>query len=148
MSKNSHAKHEHKKHSKQYLKYEKPHEDYKAGVWGDVLVILLIIGLGLFFIMPFFALMPSTGQVMIMTIFLLIVAIFAGLVWRNKPADEREAHQNARVGNFVFSLAIISIGALILYQVIYHKLDIALMVILLLLVVARVGYAAYLKSKV
>lgn len=148
MSKNSHAKHEHKKHSKQSMSYEKPHEDYKSGVWGDVLIIVLILGLGLFFILPFFALMPTTSQVVIMTMFLLAIAIFVGLVWRSKPRDEREAHHNARVGNFVYSLALVSIGGLILYQVVYRKLDIALVVIMLLLVVARVAYGAYLKSKV
>lgn len=152
MSKTSHNKHENKhnkhQHTKSTLGYEKPHEDYKASAFGDLIIIFLIIGLGLFFILPFYAYIPDFGQMLIMVTFLLIVAVFAGLVWRRKPKDEREAHHHASAGNVVFSLAILLIGALLLYQVFLHKLDPLLVLILLILVGVRVGYSAYLKSKV
>ena len=149
MSKNSHAKHEHKEHHRKGTTgYQKPHEDYEAGRFGDLIIIFLIIGLGLFFVLPFYSYIPDMGQMLIMVAFLLIVTIFAGLVWRRKPRDEREAHHHASVGNVVFSLAIILIGSLLLYQAFLHKLDPLLVVILLVLVGVRVGYAAYLKSKV
>ena len=51
MSKNSHVKHEHKNKKKQQdMSYEKPHEDYHAGFLGDIIIGLLILGLGLVFV--------------------------------------------------------------------------------------------------
>lgn len=83
MSKNSHAKHEHKNHQhKAVNSYEKPHEDYHAGVWGDIVIFILIIGLGLFFVLPFYGVLPNPGSVMIIITFLLIIAGFALLIWR------------------------------------------------------------------
>lgn len=84
MSKSSHAKHEHKKHQSSNAQqgYEKPHEDYQAGVWGDIVIFILIIGLGLFFVLPFYGVLPNPGNVLIITTFLLIIAGFALLIWR------------------------------------------------------------------
>lgn len=85
MSKNSHAKHEHKQNHRQNKAlqgYEKPHEDYHAGIWGDVVIFILIIGLGIFFVLPFYGLLPYPGSVLIIITFLLIIAGFALLIWR------------------------------------------------------------------
>ena len=79
MSKNSHVKHEHKNKKKQQdMSYEKPHEDYHAGFLGDIIIGLLILGLGLVFVIPFYFLVPAAGQVFVVGLFLLVVGIFVG----------------------------------------------------------------------
>ena len=84
MSKTSHAKHEHKNKLKhQSDSYEKPHEDYKAGRFGHFLIALLIIGLGLFFVLPFYGLLPQGLQVAIIVIFILIVVLFGVFIKRS-----------------------------------------------------------------
>jgi hypothetical protein len=78
MSKKSHAKHEQKnKHKSQPMSYEKPHEDYHAGAFGDTIIILLILGLGLFFIVPFFPYMSDNTLLIVLSVFVLIVVAFA-----------------------------------------------------------------------
>lgn len=85
MSKNSHAKHEHKNKTKhQAESYEKPHEDYHAGKMGDLLIGLLILGLGLFFIIPFYALIPASGQMFVIGFFFLVIILFAIFLWRKR----------------------------------------------------------------
>lgn len=86
MSKNSHAKHEQKqkhRHSTD-MSYQKPHEDYHVGTMGDIVIVLLIIGLGLFFVVPFFPYLNNGSLVFILVVFALIVALFALFVWRKK----------------------------------------------------------------
>ena len=78
MSKKSHAKHEAKqKHKSQPMSYEKPHEDYHAGAFGDTIIILLILGLGLFFIVPFFPYMSDNTLLVVLALFALVVVFFA-----------------------------------------------------------------------
>ena len=85
MSKNSHAKHEHKNKSKhQDTSYEKPHEDYHAGVGGDILIGLLILGLGLFFIIPFYSFIPAAGQIFIIALFAIVILAFSFFVWKKR----------------------------------------------------------------
>lgn len=85
MSKLSHAKHEHKNKKKhQDMSYEKPHEDYQAGVFGDVIIGLLILGLGLFFIIPFYALIPATAQIIVLIMFVLVILSFSVFVFNKR----------------------------------------------------------------
>lgn len=85
MSKNSHAKHEHKNKAKHQVEsYEKPHEDYHAGKMGDLVIGLLILGLGLFFIIPFYSLIPAAGQIFVIAFFILIIIIFCAFVWKKR----------------------------------------------------------------
>ncbi len=84
MSKQSHQKHEHKQAHKHHSEAQdvQPHEDYHAGVFGDVIIVLLILGLGLFFILPFYGLLPNPGNIVIILIFFLIIGGFIWLLLR------------------------------------------------------------------
>lgn len=85
MSKKSHAKHEAKqKHKSQPVSYEKPHEDYQAGAFGDAIIILLIVGLGLFFVVPFFPYMTDTTLLAVLSVFVLIIVVFAYLLRKKR----------------------------------------------------------------
>ena len=85
MSKNSHAKHEHKnKHKAQPNSYQTPHEDYHAGAFGDIIIVLLIIGLGLFFVAPFYQYMNAGSLLFVMVVFLVIILLFGLFVWRKR----------------------------------------------------------------
>jgi hypothetical protein len=85
MSKTSHEKHEHKyKKKHQDMSYEKPHEDYQVGIGGDILIGFLILGLGLFFIIPFYSYIPEGSQIIVIGLFFLVVAVFAFSVWKKR----------------------------------------------------------------
>ncbi len=83
MSKNSHAKHEHKKkHENQ--SYQTPHEDYQAGAFGDVIIGLLIMGLGLFFILPFFAVLNDSALLLVLGIYFVVIVGFVVYISRKR----------------------------------------------------------------
>lgn len=85
MSKNSHSKHEHKqKHKSQPMSYQAPHEDYHVGAFGDIIIVMLIIGLGLFFVVPFFPYMTGGSLIFVLAVFLLIILLFGFFVWRKR----------------------------------------------------------------
>ncbi|MSR68452.1 hypothetical protein EXS66_01540 [Candidatus Saccharibacteria bacterium] len=87
MSKNSHAKHEHQKvHSTHNSPgYEKPHEDYQAGAFGDVIIGLLIFGLALVFILPFATVLSDSALLIVFGIyFIAILAFIIFVVKKNK----------------------------------------------------------------
>ena len=78
MSKNSHSKHEHKK-KHEHQSYQAPHEDYQAGAFGDVVIGLLVLGLGLFFILPFFTILSDSALLLVLGIY--FVAIIAFIIF-------------------------------------------------------------------
>ncbi len=83
MSKNSHAKHEHKKkHENQ--SYQTPHEDYQAGVFGDVVIGLLVLGLGLFFILPFFTILSDSALLLVLGIYFVAIIAFTTFVIKKR----------------------------------------------------------------
>jgi len=89
LSKKSHAKHEHKNKAKhQAESYEKPHEDYQAGPLGDVIIGVLILGLGLFFIIPFYSLIPAVGQIFVLSAFFVVILAFSAFVWRKRRRNK------------------------------------------------------------
>lgn len=92
MSKNSHSKHEHKQAHKRHPEAqstELPHEDYQAGFGGDIVIFILIIGLGLFFVLPFYGLLPNPGNVMLIGLFILIVLGFVWLLVRRSKRRKK-----------------------------------------------------------
>ena len=85
MSKKSHAKHEKKQqHKGTKQSYEAPHEDYHAGAFGDSIIVLLILGLGLFFIVPFFPYMSDNALLIVLSIFAIVVVFFAWLLRKKR----------------------------------------------------------------
>jgi len=85
MSKKSHAKHEKKqKHKSTKQSFEVPHEDYHAGAFGDTIIILLILGLGLFFIVPFFPYMSDNTLLIVLSLFAIVVVFFALLLRKKR----------------------------------------------------------------
>ncbi len=86
MSKNSHAKHEHQKvHSTHNSSgYEKPHEDYQAGAFGDVIIGLLIFGLALVFILPFASVLSDSALLLVLGIYFIAIIAFTTFVIKKR----------------------------------------------------------------
>lgn len=84
MSKQSHIRHQNKNKHIKRPGYQKPHEDYRAGIAGDIVIYLLILGMCLIFIMPFYGLLPNPGNIVLISAFGAVIALFAVLVKRKK----------------------------------------------------------------
>ena len=99
-----------------------------------IILILLIIGLT----DPVDILMPSNVQMLLLVLVVLFYSVFAGLMFREKPSDEREEmilYQSSRVG-FLIGTTVLILG--IVYQVINSSLDNWLVWSLGLMIVSKV----------
>lgn len=70
--------------------------------------------------------------------FTILVALYAGLVLREKPADEREEKLREKAGRagFLAGVFVLSIG--VIYQVIFAKVDPFLLLALAVMVLVKI----------
>lgn len=143
MSKNSHKKHEAKKHKNQHQTTQKvvhvPEEDvfteHRFG--SEVLIALVIFALGLFFMVPIYSASTVTVQFVMLAIFMLAVLAFMVTHWR-KLKRQKDHPEMPLMERFVY-LSIVSILSIaIIVQVITHTLDLWLVAILVIVILLKV----------
>jgi LPXTG-motif cell wall-anchored protein len=61
-----------------------PHEDYQAGAFGDVVIGLLVLGLGLFFILPFFTILSDSAMLLVLGIYFVAIIAFIAFVIKKR----------------------------------------------------------------
>lgn len=86
-------------------------------------LIIILTFVGIFALEPFNIVMPTEAQMVSAGILLAILVFAIGLLWQEKPKDEREEKvfaERARIAYFV-GLGIGSIG--IFYGAINHEID-------------------------
>lgn len=141
MSKTSHQKHEQKQKSKHHVtqnssKPSKSHEDYQAHSFGDVIIVLLIIGLGIVFILPFYAVMPAAARYATIIVFGITIALFAASLWKQKPVDMAVTHPQT-AAHLAYLATVVVLACVIILQLLSGRLDIWLIVILTAILVVR-----------
>lgn len=79
---------------------------------GEIVLLILLLVLLAVLVNPFNLLMPSMAIKMLVTFLLIIFGILAGLIWRERPRDEREsAHQAiADRAGFLIGAAVLVVG--------------------------------------
>ncbi|MBI2798081.1 hypothetical protein HYX70_02135 [Candidatus Saccharibacteria bacterium] len=137
MSKNSHQKHElKKKHSSTNHTKQTADVDYKAHSFADIIIVLLIIGLGIIFILPFYAFMPLAAQMVLLILFGTTIVLFAASLWRQKPANMVVTHPQT-AGHLAYLAAVVVLATVIILQILNGQLDIWLIVVLVIIMVVR-----------
>jgi hypothetical protein len=141
MSKTSHARHEHKKHS-QPSPMMGDHIDtsfHEPSSWVDVGIVICLLSLAFFFVVPFASIMPASLVLVLLGLFAVVIVVFMAMVWRNRPtAASHPRHIEA--GHITYLAAVGLLSLAIIVQVIRHELDVWLVIILALLVIIHVLY--------
>jgi uncharacterized membrane protein len=103
----------------------------------EILLILLIVILAIVVTDPFSFIMPSSFQMTLTVLLLLIFVIFSVFIWREKTIDEREELHKLRSGKMAFwsGSTILIMG--IVYQIFNHNLDNWLIGALVVMVTAK-----------
>lgn len=81
----------------------------------EITVSILFVVLLIFFLDPLMVFMPSQALYLLMAGVIILFVLFAGLVWRERPLDERdELHRMlaGRVG-YLLGTAVLLIGVLV-----------------------------------
>lgn len=151
MSKKSHQKHESKhkkpKHNKPQFEHIEEDDIFTEHKFGsEIIIALLIFGLGLFFMVPAYNALTVNMQFGLLTIFMLVVLGFAIAHWRNRPAIN-DANKLPMVERVVFLAIVALLSVAIIVQVIMHNLDVWLIAILVLVVLFKMLLTSHYSKK-
>ncbi len=139
MSKTSHARHEakHKKPKHNNSQIEPIQEEdlfTEHKFTSEILIALVIFGLGLFFMVPAYSALTVNGQFVLLAAFMLVVLVFAVTHWRSRPKHNTPMPAVERA---VFLVVIALLSIAIIVQVFLHSLDSWLIVILVLIILLK-----------
>lgn len=151
MSKTSHQKHEakhkkpkHKNPQFEPIKEEDIFTEHRLG--SEIIIALVIFGLGLFFMVPFYSALTVNLQFALLIVFMLVVLGFAITHWRNRP--KTTTAKLPLVERVVFLAAIALLSIAIIVQVIAHNLDTWLVLILVIIVLLKILLTSRYSDKV
>jgi uncharacterized membrane protein YgdD (TMEM256/DUF423 family) len=87
-------------------------------VLSSIIIILLVV-----FLNPFNLLMPPSLVMMLIVVLIVLFGVFAAILWKEKPQDEREALLSQKAGRtaFLTGTTVLILG--IVYQEYHHSLD-------------------------
>jgi hypothetical protein len=113
----------------------------------DIVVILLLIGIMIFFVNPLFLWMPSGAEIAVVSVFGVAFSLFVAFFWRERPQDEREADHSRSAGKtaFIIGTSILAFG--IIYESLMHNLSIWLPLALAGMMLSKMIALFYLRSK-
>ncbi|MBN2736378.1 MAG: hypothetical protein JXR70_05310 [Spirochaetales bacterium] len=86
---------------------------------------------------PFHFLMPDELQMLLLCILSAAFALYSGIMFREKPADERESFHLALASRIGYLAGTISITVAIIIQDLMHQLDPVLLLILGIMIVTK-----------
>ncbi len=113
----------------------------------EIIIALILIAVLFFLADPFHFLMPSELQMILLCVMAAAFALYAGLIFREKPADEREAYHLHRAGRLAYITGTLALTVAIIIQDIFHQLDPVLLAVLGIMIVTKLVVLLYAKYK-
>jgi heme O synthase-like polyprenyltransferase len=107
-----------------------------------VLVIILFLKAD-----PFKFLMPNEIQMILLCVLAAAFALYAGLIFREKPADEREALHLYRASRVAYIAGTLALTVAIIIQDVFHQLDPVLLAVLGIMIVTKLVVLLYSRYK-
>ncbi len=104
----------------------------------DVVLLLGLLALTLVNIAPKSVVMPSTAQMVLTTVVLILLAAFVAFLWREKPADERELQNQADASRYAYMVGCITLIVALIVQTNQHTIDVIVPIALFLMVSTKV----------
>lgn len=105
----------------------------------EIALSLIFVFLLVLFLNPFMLWMPTTLQYAAVTLVVLLFALFAGMVWRERPVDEREEHHAMLAGRvaYLFGMLVLVVGVVV--QAVSGHVDVWLVLTLAAMVLTKLG---------
>jgi cobalamin synthase len=107
----------------------------------QLLDVVLLFGLGIISLLavaPEAIVMPSGLQMLLLAIVLGLIAMFLVLVWRERPDDEREMHNQAMASRSAYLIGSLFLIGTLIIQSLDHRLDPAIPITLLAMIATKV----------
>jgi hypothetical protein len=113
----------------------------------EIVVALILVAVLFVKADPFHWLMPDAVQMVILGVLAAVFALYAGLIFREKPADERESLHLYKASRIAYLAGTIALTAVIVVQDILHQLDVWLIVVLGIMIVTKLIVLLYSRYK-
>lgn len=110
---------------------------------GEIIVILLLLGILFLLINPDDLLMPMSMSMMLTVGFIVVFFMFAGIVWKEKAHDERESLHRSEAGRISFLVGLLTLAAGVVVQSFSHNIDPWLVYTLILMIFSKLVWRIY-----
>lgn len=111
-------------------------EFFKEIITSIILILILI-----FFWNPFYLWMPDAMMYTLASVLLIITALYAGLIVREKYSDEREEELRSKAGRVGYVTGILVLAFGIVYQsVMMNKPDLFLVLALAVMIISKLFF--------
>lgn len=115
----------------------------KTNYTSEIIISIILILLTVLLLNPFKFWMPTSVHMIMLVAIAILFILFAGFIWKEKSADEREQIHKSVAGRWAYLIgtAILVIG--IIAQTIQHVLDPWLVIALVVMVLTKLGSYIY-----
>ncbi len=104
----------------------------------DIVLLALLVFMCIAAILPHTIVMPSQLQMLLLIVVFGLMSTFLVLVWREQPNDEREAENQQLASRMAYLAGCIALIVTMLVQGASHKLDAAIPITLLVMILTKV----------
>ncbi len=113
----------------------------------EIVVSLVLVVLLVLFLNPFKFWMPNAILIMMVSILIIVFALFASFIWRENSKDEREGLHKMMAGRVAFLVGTATLVVAIILQSFKHELDFWLVLTLGIMILAKIIGLMYSKIK-
>lgn len=113
----------------------------------EIISAVLVVAIAIGFFTSSSLYMPMTLSSILITTLVLVFVVFAALVWKENPADEREAYHAMKTGRAAFLMGVGALVLGIIVQFLEHEIDPWLIFALCTMVVTKIILLAYSRYK-
>ena len=104
----------------------------------DVILLISLATVSALAIAPKTFVMPTSAQMLILTVVLVFIAAFLVLLWRENPRDEREAGNQSSASRSAYIVGAIVLIIALIIQSLKHQIDSAVPIALLAMIATKV----------
>ena len=105
---------------------------------GEIIISLFLVGLLIFFINPLDLLMPQPLHPFMIPTLVALFIIFAAILWKEKPGDEREQLHKLIASRFAYFAAVSVLVISVVVQSLQGKIDPWLVITLCIALLAKI----------
>ena len=113
----------------------------------ETITSLLMLSIAFSFIMPSELTMPMSIQSMLLISLVIAFIVFAGLILKEHPQDERESLHIMMASRIAYLFGIGAIIVAIIFQTIQHNVDPALIIVVAVMIISKIIARIYCQYK-
>ncbi|MBA3679234.1 hypothetical protein H0W80_03555 [Candidatus Saccharibacteria bacterium] len=112
----------------------------------SLLDVILLLGLGVITLLalaPHTIIMPTSLQMLLLAVVIVLISGFLIFLWREQPNDERELQNQALASRWAYLVGSVVLILALVYQSLKHGLDPAIPIALIAMIATKIIVQSY-----